>query len=116
MSNIIEKLEKEQLRLDIPAFDSGDTVIVYVKIKEGDKERIQLFQGVVIKKTKGYTSARFTVRKISGGIGVERIFPLFSPSIDKIEVVTKGRVRRSKLYYLRNLRGKAARIKEKRFA
>ncbi len=116
MSNIIEKLEKEQLRLDIPAFDSGDTVIVYVKIKEGDKERIQLFQGVVIKKTKGYASARFTVRKISGGIGVERIFPLFSPSIDKIEVVTKGRVRRSKLYYLRNLRGKAARIKEKRFA
>ncbi len=116
MSNIIEKLEKEQLRLDIPAFDSGDTVIVYVKIKEGDKERIQLFQGVVIKKTKGYASARFTVRKISGGIGVERIFPLFSPSMDKIEVVTKGRVRRSKLYYLRNLRGKAARIKEKRFA
>ncbi|MBU0463261.1 MAG: 50S ribosomal protein L19 [Proteobacteria bacterium] len=116
MSNIIEKLEKEQLRLDIPAFDSGDTVIVHVKIKEGDKERIQLFQGVVIKKTKGYASARFTVRKISGGIGVERIFPLFSPSIDKIEVVTKGRVRRSKLYYLRNLRGKAARIKEKRFA
>jgi len=116
MSNIIEKLEKEQLRLDIPAFDSGDTVIVHVKIKEGDKERVQLFQGVVIKKTKGYASARFTVRKISGGIGVERIFPLFSPSIDKIEVVTKGRVRRSKLYYLRNLRGKAARIKEKRFA
>ncbi|MBC8439582.1 MAG: 50S ribosomal protein L19 [Deltaproteobacteria bacterium] len=116
MSNIIEKLEKEQLRLDIPAFDSGDNVIVHVKIKEGDKERIQLFQGVVIKKTKGYASARFTVRKISGGIGVERIFPLFSPSIDKIEVVTKGRVRRSKLYYLRNLRGKAARIKEKRFA
>ncbi len=116
MSNIIEKLEKEQLRLDIPAFDSGDTVIVHVKIKEGEKERIQLFQGVVIKKTKGYASARFTVRKISGGIGVERIFPLFSPAIDKIEVVTKGRVRRSKLYYLRNLRGKAARIKEKRFA
>ncbi|MDA3787082.1 MAG: 50S ribosomal protein L19 [Desulfobacula sp.] len=116
MSNIIEKLEKEQLRLDIPAFDSGDTVIVHVKIKEGEKERIQLFQGVVIKKTKGCASARFTVRKISGGIGVERIFPLFSPSIDKIEVVTKGRVRRSKLYYLRNLRGKAARIKEKRFA
>ena len=116
MNNIIEKLEKEQLRLDIPAFDSGDTVKVHVKIKEGEKERIQVFQGVVIKKTKGYASARFTVRKISGGIGVERIFPLFSPSIDKIEGVTKGRVRRSKLYYLRNLRGKAARIKEKRFA
>ncbi|WP_457552414.1 50S ribosomal protein L19 [Desulfobacula sp.] len=116
MSNIIEKLEKEQLRLDIPAFDSGDTVKVHVKIKEGEKGRIQIFQGVVIKKTKGYASARFTVRKISGGIGVERIFPLFSPALDKIEVVTKGRVRRSKLYYLRNLRGKAARIKEKRFA
>ena len=116
MSNIIEKLEKEQLRLDLPEFDSGDTVKVHVKIKEGEKERIQIFQGVVIKKTKGYASARFTVRKISGGIGVERIFPLFSPSIDKIEVITKGRVRRSKLYYLRNLRGKAARIKEKRFA
>ena len=116
MSNIIEKLEREQLRLDIPAFDSGDTVKVHVKIKEGEKERIQIFQGVVIKKTKGYASARFTVRKISGGIGVERIFPFFSPALDRIEVVTKGRVRRSKLYYLRNLRGKSARIKEKRFA
>ena len=94
----------------------GDTVKVHVKIREGEKERIQIFQGVVIKKTKGFASARFTVRKISGGIGVERIFPLFSPSIDKIEVITRGRVRRSKLYYLRNLRGKAARIKEKRFA
>lgn len=115
MSNIIEKLEKEQLRLDLPGFDSGDTVKVHVKIKEGEKERIQIFQGVVIKKTKGFASARFTVRKISDGVGVERIFPLFSPSIDKIELVTRGRVRRSKLYYLRNLRGKAARIKEKRF-
>ncbi|MCK5695945.1 MAG: 50S ribosomal protein L19 [Desulfobacula sp.] len=116
MTNMIEKLEKEQMRLDIPEFDSGDTVKVHVKIREGEKERIQVFQGVVIKKTKGYASARFTVRKISGGIGVERIFPLFSPGLDKIEVITKGRVRRSKLYYLRNLRGKAARIKEKRFA
>ncbi len=116
MTNMIEKLEKEQMRLDIPEFDSGDTVKVHVKIREGEKERIQIFQGVVIKKTKGYTSARFTVRKISGGIGVERIFPLFSPGLDKIEVITRGRVRRSKLYYLRNLRGKAARIKEKRFA
>ncbi len=103
------------MRLDIPDFDSGDTVNVHVKIREGEKERIQVFQGVVIKKTKGYSSARFTVRKISGGIGVERIFPLYSPVLDKIEVITKGRVRRSKLYYLRNLRGKAARIKEKRF-
>lgn len=116
MSNIIEKLEKEQMRLDVPEFDSGDTVKVHVKISEGEKERIQVFQGVVIKKTRGYASARFTVRKISGGVGVERIFPLYSPILDKIEVVTKGRVRRSKLYYLRNLRGKAARIKEKRFA
>ncbi len=115
MTNIIEKLEREQMRLDIPSFDSGDTVKVHVKIREGEKERIQMFQGVVIKKTKGYAGARFTVRKISGGIGVERIFPLYSPALDKIEVVTKGRVRRSKLYYLRNLRGKAARIKEKRF-
>lgn len=116
MSNAIEKLGKEQIRMNIPDFDSGDTIKVHVKIKEGEKERIQIFQGVVIKKTRGYSSARFTVRKISGGIGVERIFPLHSPVIDRIEVVTKGRVRRSKLYYLRNLRGKAARIKEKRFA
>lgn len=116
MTNVIEKLEKEQLRLDIPEFTSGDTVKVHVKIREGEKERIQVFQGVVIKKTKGFANARFTVRKISGGVGVERIFPLYSPIIDKIEVVTLGRVRRSKLYYLRNLRGKAARIKEKRFA
>ncbi len=116
MTNVIEKLEREQMRLDIPEFDSGDTIKVHVKIREGEKERVQIFQGVVIKKTKGLSSARFTVRKISGGIGVERIFPLYSPGIDKIEVVTQGRVRRSKLYYLRNLRGKAARIKEKRFA
>ena len=116
MTNVIEKLEREQMRLDIPQFDSGDTIKVHVKIREGEKERVQIFQGVVIKKTKGLSGARFTVRKISGGIGVERIFPLYSPAIDKIEVVTQGRVRRSKLYYLRNLRGKAARIKEKRFA
>lgn len=116
MDNVIEKLEKEQLRMDIPDFKSGDTIKVHVKIREGEKERIQVFQGVVIKKTKGLSSARFTVRKITGGVGVERIFPLYSPAIDKIEVVTRGRVRRSKLYYLRNLRGKAARIKEKRFA
>lgn len=116
MDNVIEKLEKEQIRMDIPDFKSGDTIKVHVKIREGEKERIQVFQGVVIKKTKGLSSARFTVRKITGGVGVERIFPLYSPAIDKIEVVTRGRVRRSKLYYLRNLRGKAARIKEKRFA
>ncbi len=116
MTNIIEKLEKEQLRMDVPDFDSGDTVKVHVRIREGEKERVQVFQGVVIKKTRGMTSARFTVRKISGGIGVERIFPLHSPAIDKIEVVARGKVRRSKLYYLKNLKGKAARIREKRFA
>lgn len=113
--NVIEALEKEQMRGDIPEFRPGDTVKVHVKIKEGEKERIQVFQGVVIRKRKGNTSATFTVRKVSYGIGVERIFPLHSPIIDKIEIITRGRVRRARLYYLRNLRGKAARIKEKRF-
>lgn len=112
--NIMEALEKEQMRVDIPDFKPGDTVRVHAKIKEGEKERIQVFQGVVIRKRKGNVGATFTVRKVSYGIGVERIFPLHSPVIDKIEVVTKGRVRRGRLYYLRNLRGKAARIKEKR--
>ncbi len=110
----IQQIEREQMRLDIPDFRAGDTIKVHVKIREGEKVRIQIFQGVVIKKTKGLASARFTVRKISGGVGVERIFPLYSPWIDKIEVVARGRVRRSKIYYLRNLRGKAARIKERR--
>ena len=113
--NVIEALEKEQMRGDIPEFRPGDTVKVHVKIKEGEKERIQMFQGVVIRKRKGNTGATFTVRKVSYGIGVERIFPLHSPIIDKIEIITRGRVRRARLYYLRNLRGKAARIKEKRF-
>lgn len=113
--NVIEALEKEQMRGDIPAFRPGDTVKVHVKIKEGEKERIQMFQGVVIRKRKGNTGATFTVRKVSYGVGVERIFPLHSPIIDKIEIITRGRVRRARLYYLRNLRGKAARIKEQRF-
>lgn len=113
--NILEMLEKEQMRVDIPAFRPGDTVRVHARIKEGEKERIQVFQGVVIRKRKGNTGASFTVRKISYGIGVERIFPLHSPSIEKIEVVTRGKVRRARLYYLRKLRGKAARIKEKRY-
>jgi large subunit ribosomal protein L19 len=112
--NIIEMLEKEQMRGDVPDFDTGDTVKVYARIKEGEKERIQVFQGVVIRKRKGNTCATFTVRKVSYGIGVERIFPLHSPAIDKIEIVTKGKVRRARLYYLRKVRGKAARIKEKR--
>jgi large subunit ribosomal protein L19 len=112
--NIMEALEKEQMRVDIPDFKPGDTVRVHARIKEGEKERIQVFQGVVIRKRKGNTGATFTVRKVSYGIGVERIFPLHSPVIDKIELVTRGKVRRGRLYYLRNLRGKAARIKEKR--
>ena len=110
----IKELERELIRLDLPAFAAGDTVKVHVKIKEGEKERIQVFQGVVISKRKGGINASFTVRKVSYGIGVERIFPLHSPIIDKIEVVTRGRVRRAKIYYLRKLRGKAARIQEKR--
>ena len=111
----MKQLEKEMMRLDLPDFVPGDTVKVHVKIKEGEKERIQVFQGVVISKRKGTTNASFTVRKVSYSIGVERIFPLHSPIIDKIEVLTKGKVRRAKIYYLRKLRGKAARIKEKRF-
>jgi large subunit ribosomal protein L19 len=113
--NVVEMLEMEQMRGDIPDFKPGDTVKVHARIKEGEKERIQVFQGVVIRKRKGNTGATFTVRKVSYGIGVERIFPLHSPNIDKVEVVSKGKVRRSRLYYLRNLRGRAARIKEKRF-
>ena len=111
----IEQLEKENIRLDLPNFGAGDTVKVHVKIKEGEKERIQAFQGVVISKRKGSSNATFTVRKVSYGIGVERIFPMHSPIIDKIEILNRGRVRRAKIYYLRKLRGKAARIKEKRF-
>jgi large subunit ribosomal protein L19 len=112
--NKIELLEREQMRMDLPNFIPGDTVKVHVKIKEGEKERIQAFQGVVIAKHQGGISATFTVRKVSYGVGVERIFPTHSPAIDRVEIVTRGRVRRGKLYYLRNLKGKAARIREKR--
>ena len=112
--DIIETIEKEQMRLDIPDFKAGDTIRVHARITEGEKERIQIFQGVVLRKRKGGTGATFTVRKVSYGIGVERIFPLHSPNIDKVEIVSRGRVRRGRLYYLRKLRGKAARIKEKR--
>ena len=112
--NIVEILEREQMRADIPDFTTGDTIRVHAKIREGEKERIQVFQGVVVRKRKGTVGATFTVRKVSYGVGVERIFPLHSPLIDRIEVMSKGRVRRSRLYYLRDLRGKAARIKEKR--
>jgi large subunit ribosomal protein L19 len=111
--NVIESIEKEQLRGDIPDFQSGDTVRVNVRIIEGQKQRLQAFEGVVIRKRRGDCRSSFTVRKISYGVGVERTFPLHSPVIDSIEVVTRGRVRRSRLYYLRGLRGKKARIREK---
>jgi large subunit ribosomal protein L19 len=110
--NVLEMLEKEQMKTDIPDFKSGDTVKVHVKIVEGQKERLQVFQGVVIRKRNNLNRSTFTVRKISYGVGVERTFPIHSPIIDKIDVVTKGRVRRSRLYYLRGLRGKKARIRE----
>jgi large subunit ribosomal protein L19 len=111
---VIEQLEKEQMRMDIPDFRAGDTVKVHVKIKEGEKERIQVFEGIVIRKRQGASRASFTVRKVSYGVGVERIFPTHSPAIDHIEIVQRGKVRRAKLYYLRALRGKAARIREQR--
>lgn len=112
--NIIEMLEKEQMRGDLPDFKTGDTVKVHVRIIEGQKQRIQAYEGVVIRKRNGDGRSSFTVRKISYGVGVERTFPLHSPIIDKIEVMSRGKVRRSRLYYLRNLRGKKARIKELR--
>ena len=112
--NVVESVEKEQLRMDIPEFKAGDTVKVYFKIQEGDKERIQVFEGAVIRKRRGNTRATFTVRKTSGGVGVERVFPLHSPNVQRVEVVRRGRVRRGKLYYLRKLRGKKARIRERR--
>lgn len=108
----VEMIEKEQMRLDIPYFKSGDTVKVYARIIEGQKERIQVFEGVVIRKRGGSSRASFTVRKISYGVGVEKTFPTHSPIIDRVEVVRRGKVRRSRLYYLRGLRGKKARIKE----
>lgn len=113
MSNIIDELEREQMTREIPAFRAGDTVIVQIKIKEGERERLQAFEGLVIaKRNRGLNSA-FTVRKISHGEGVERVFPSYSPLIESIQVKRRGRVRRAKLYYMRSLRGKAARIKEK---
>ena len=109
--DIIKKIELENMRMDMPAFRSGDSVKVHLRIIEGEKERIQVFQGNVIRIHRGTTSATFTVRKISDGIGVERIFPMHSPFIDHVEVINQGKVRRSRLYYLRELKGKAARIK-----
>ena len=107
----MELVEREQLRTDLPDFRVGDTVKVHVKIVEGDKERVQPFEGVVIRRKAGGIRSTFTVRKISYGIGVERIFPLQSPRIEHIDVVTRGKVRRAKLFYLRGLKGKAARIR-----
>lgn len=111
---IVESLEKEQMRGDIPALRIGDTVKVHVKIREGDKERIQVFEGLVIRHHRGTMGATVTVRKVSYGVGVERIFPVHSPQIDRIEILRSGRVRRSRLYYLRQRVGKAARIRERR--
>ena len=110
--NLIDTIEREQVRTDIPEFKPGDTVRVHVKVIEGEKERIQVFEGAVLRKSRGANRASFTVRKTSYGVGVERTFPLHSPRIDKIEVMTRGHVRRAKLYYLRKLSGKAARIEE----
>ena len=114
MGDLLQEIEKEQLRDDVPQFAPGDTIRVLYRVREGDKERIQAFEGVCLGRRGGGTGETFTVRKISGGIGVERIFPLQAPTVKGIEVVRRGRVRRAKLYYLRNLRGKAARIREKR--
>jgi len=111
--NIIDAIEKEGMRTDIPEFNVGDTVKVFAKIKEGNKERIQAFEGVVIARKNGGISETFTVRKVSYGVGVEKTYPLHSPKIDHIEVLKKGEVRRAKLYYLRERSGKSAKIKEK---
>jgi large subunit ribosomal protein L19 len=113
--NRIDYMEMEQMKKNVVPFKAGDTVKVQVKIVEGDKSRIQAFQGVVISRQNGGVRESFTVRKISNGVGVERVFPIHSPSIETIEVVTRGQVRRAKLYYLRKLRGKAARIREKKY-
>jgi len=109
---VIQMLDQRQTRLDIPTFNPGDTLRVHYKIREGDKERVQVFEGVVIAKHLNGLGSSFTVRKVSFGVGVERIFPLFTPRIAKIEVKSRGKVRRAKLYYLRALKGKAARIEE----
>ena len=114
MSDLLLEVEKPTLRADVPAFAPGDSVRVHVKVREGEKERIQVFAGVVIARRGGGARETFTVRKISSGIGVERVFPLHSPILDRIEVERKGAVRRAKLYYLRARKGKAARIDEKR--
>ncbi|WP_028573819.1 50S ribosomal protein L19 [Desulfonatronovibrio hydrogenovorans] len=111
--NMLQKIEREQIRMDIPWFKAGDTVKVHVRIIEGEKERIQVFQGTVLRVKRGTTNSTFVVRKISDGIGVERVFPMNSPFIERIEVVSEGKVRQGRIFYLRKLRGKASRIKTK---
>lgn len=113
MSNIIQQLEAEQMNREVPAFGPGDTVVVQVKVKEGDRERLQAFEGIVIAKRNRGVNSSFTVRKISHGEGVERVFQTYSPVVDSVEIKRRGDVRRAKLYYLRGRTGKAARIKEK---
>lgn len=112
--NIIESIEKEYMKKEIPQFNVGDTVKVFVKVVEGNRERLQAFEGIAIARKHGGINETFTVRRVSFGIGIERTFPIHSPRIDHIEVIKKGRVRRAKLYYLRNLAGKAAKIVEKK--
>ena len=112
-TNIIERIDREQMRYDMPDFRAGDSVKVHIRIIEGNKERVQIFEGVVIRRRRGLMDATFTVRKISHGVGVEKTFALHSPRLNKVEIVSRGKIRRSKLYYLRGLRGKAARIKAK---
>ena len=111
--NILDQITQEQIRTDLPQLNIGDTVRVYVKVKEGNRERIQMFEGTIIKKNHGGISETFTVRRISYGVGVEKTFPVNSPNIDRIEVTRRGKVRRAKLYYLRDRVGKAAKVKEK---
>ena len=111
-SEIIKSIEAEQLKAEVPVFSVGDTVKVYGKIKEGNRERVQIFEGTVIKKQGGSNRATFTVRKLSNGVGVEKTWPLHSPNVEKVEIVRKGKVRRAKLYYLRDRVGKAAKVKE----
>lgn len=115
MNEMIDLIEKEHMRLDLPEINIGDNVKVYTKILEGDKERIQVFEGVVIRRRGGNTRATFTVRKVSYSVGIEKTFPVHSPLIDTIEVISKSKIRRARLFYLRNLRGKAAKLKEKRY-
>jgi large subunit ribosomal protein L19 len=111
--NSLDVIERESRRKDLPPFRSGDTVRVHVKIREGDKERTQVFEGVVIRRRRGGSSGSFTVRKVSYGVGVERIFPIDSPSVERVEIKSRGHVRRSRLYFLRELRGKKARLRSK---